>query len=117
MRPPRRRRCRAATTVVPLHLNFRAGSLRCRPVLRPDLHNEISPQCPTAGAHQLHGALLLGAVLVVLALLPLLLARTRLGRDPRFLGVWAVVLVVPAIAGGALLGLAEYHPSSLFVDL
>lgn len=105
------------TTVVPTHVTFGAGSLRCGTVFRPDRNSEIAPVCGPAGANQLRQTLFLGAALVMLALLPLILGRTRAGHHPAVWMGWGAVILLTAILGVARLGLVEYSADGVFFDL
>lgn len=103
--------------VIPTHVSFGAGSIRCGTVLHPDRLIEISPACGPAGAHQLRAVLVLVAVLATVATGPLLIGWWRPGRSTPALGAWAVLLVLVALFGLAYLGVDEYHPASTFFDL
>lgn len=104
------------TTVVPTHVTFGAGSLRCGTVFRPDRNSEIAPLCGPAGANQLRQTLFLGAALVVLAFPPLILGRTRAGH-PAVWVAWGAIILLAAILGVARLGLVEYAAEGVFFDL
>ncbi|MDQ3640862.1 MAG: hypothetical protein M3450_05170 [Actinomycetota bacterium] len=79
--------------------------------------SEIAALCGRAGANHLRATLFVGGVLVVLAVLPLILERTRPGIHPVTWTTWAFVMVLATILGVASLGLAEYAPEGVFFDL
>jgi hypothetical protein len=103
--------------VVPTHVAFGAGSLRCGTVIRPDRNSEIAGACGPAGANQLRVALIVGAFLVALASLPAIVQWIRPGDHARLWAIWGVLILVAAVAGVASLGMVEYAPKSLFFDL
>lgn len=105
------------TTVVPTHVTFGAGALRCGTVFRPDRNSEIAPLCGPAGANHLRQTLFLGAALAVLAFLPLIFGRTRAGHHPAVWVAWGAIVLLTAILGVARLGLVEYAAESVFFDL
>jgi len=105
------------TTVVPTHVTFGAGSVRCGTVLRPDRDSEIAQFCGPAGANHLRAALVVGAVLAVLALVPVLVHWRRPARHTALWAAWSAIMLFAAILGLAALGLVEYAPPSVFVDL
>jgi hypothetical protein len=55
--------------VVPTHVSFGGGSLRCGTVARPD-RSELGAVCERAAANQLRAALILTAILTALACIP-----------------------------------------------
>lgn len=106
------------TTIVPTHVSFGAGSLRCGTVLHPDSSSEIALLCGPAGAHHLRAALIAGGILAVIALVPLAVAWKRPGQRRALWAGWAVVLVVTTVIAVAGLGFfVEYAPKSVFFDL
>ncbi len=105
------------TTVVPTHVTFGAGSVRCGTVLRPDRDSEIAPFCGPAGANHLRAALAVGTVLALLALVPVLVHWRRPERHTALWATWSVIMLFAAIVGIAALGLVEYAPPSVFFDL
>jgi len=105
------------TTIVPTHVTFGAGSLRCGTVLRPDRDSEIAPVCGPAGANHLRATLVRGGILVVIAIVPIVFEWRRPGEHRDLWVGWAVVLVVVTVIAVASLGLVEYAPKSVFFDL
>lgn len=105
------------TTVVPTHVTLGAGSIRCGTVLRPDRDIEIAPLCGPAGANHLRAALAVGAILAVLAVVPLVVQWRRPGQHLSLWAAWGVIILVAAVVGVAWLGVVEYAPESVFFDL
>ncbi|MGI8809739.1 MAG: hypothetical protein ACR2KK_18245 [Acidimicrobiales bacterium] len=105
------------TTVVPTHVTFGAGSIRCGTVLHPDRDSEVAPFCGLAGADHLRAALLVGAFLVVLACMPAVVHRFRPRRYAALWAAWAVTIALVAVVGVASLGVVEYMPDSVYFDL
>ena len=105
------------TTLVPTHVAFGAGSLRCGTVLHPERSSVIAPLCGPAGAHHLRAALIFGALLAVLATIPVVVQRIRPGPHVALWATWGMVMLLAAIVGVAGLGLVEYAPESVFFDL
>jgi hypothetical protein len=97
-------------TVVPTHVTFGAGSLRCGTVLYPDRSSEVSRFCGATGANQLHAVLIVGAVLGALALGPVALGRKRAGDLSPVLAVFAVLFLCLAALAVAWLATVEYSP-------
>lgn len=97
--------------LVPTHVSFGAGSIRCGTVLHPDRTIEVARYCGPAGAHQLRSVVVLGAVLALLALVPAAIGRLRPGplRIAAWV-LWGTLFPVLAVVGVALLGLLEYSP-------
>lgn len=98
-------------TVVPTHLGLGAGSIRCGTVLHPDRSIEVANYCGPAGAHQLRVVLGLGAVLGLLALVPMAIAL--IGQGPirtAACTLWGTFFLIVATVGVASLGLVEYSP-------
>ena len=107
----------AGTTVIPTHVTLGAGSIRCGTVLHPDRQLEVAPICGPTGANHLQAVVVLTAIRTVIAVVPMLLERRRLGR-PVLWASWAIVMAVATVAGLAVLGWAvEYAPESAFFDL
>ena len=105
------------TAVIPTHVTFGAGALRCGTVLRPDRNSEIAPICSPAGANHLRAALAVGAFLAVLAIFPVGVQWIRPGRHAALWAAWGVIMLIAAVVGVAVLGLLEYSPGSVFFDL
>lgn len=105
------------TTVVPTHVTFGAGSLRCGTVLRPERGSELASFCGPAGAHHLRAALIVGTFLTALAIVPVLVQWRRPGPHPALWTIWAVAIVLAAIAGVTGLGMVKYAPRTVFFDL
>jgi hypothetical protein len=105
------------TTVIPTHVTFGAGALRCGTVLRPDRNSEIAPICGSAGANHLRAALAVGAFLAVLAIFPMVVQWIRPGPHAALWAAWGVTMLIAAVVGVAGLGLVEYSPPSVFFDL
>ena len=68
--------------VVPTHVSFGGGSLRCGTVVRPD-RSELGAVCDRAAANQLRAALVLTGILTALACIPFLVEWRRPARYPR----------------------------------
>ena len=105
------------TTVIPTHVTFGAGALRCGTVLRPDRNSEIAPICGPAGANHLRAALAVGAFLAVLAVVPVVIQWIRPGPHAALWAAWGVTMLIAAVVGVASLGLVEYATESPFFDL
>jgi len=106
------------TTMVPTHVTFGAGSLRCGTVLHPDSSSEIALLCGPAGAHHLRAALIVGGILAVIAFVPLVVEWRRPGQHRGLWAGWAMVLAVATGVAVAGLGFfVEYAPKSVFFDL
>ncbi len=105
------------TTVIPTHVTFGAGALRCGTVLRPDRNSEIAPICGPAAANHLRAALAVGAFLAVVAIFPVVVQWIRPGRHAALWAAWGVIMLIAAVVGVAGLGLVEYSPKSVFFDL
>ena len=103
--------------VVPTHVSFANGSIRCGTVLRPDRSSDLANACGPAGANQLRATLAMGLVLALLALVPLLIARLFRTQPWAVWATWAVLTLTVPVVGVAWLGIGvEYTPSSVFVD-
>jgi len=100
-------------TVVPTHVTFGAGSLRCGTVVRPDRNSEIAPLCGAAGANHLRAALAVGAFLAVLALLPVVVQWRWPGPHLVLWVTWGTIMLLVGAVGVATLGLVEYAPKEL----
>ena len=105
------------TTVVPTHVTFGDGAIRCGTVLRPDRNIEIAPVCGPAGANHLRATLAVGAVLALLAVVPLAVQWRFPGRHLSLWTAWAVIMAVAAVLGVAWLRVVEYAPEGVFFDL
>ena len=104
-------------TVVPTHVTFGAGAIRCGTVLRPDRNIEIAPVCGPAGANHLRATLAVGAFLAVLAVVPLVVQWRSPGQHLSLWTAWGVIMAVAAVLGVAWLGVVEYVPQGVFFDL
>ena len=104
-------------TVVPTHVTFGAGAIRCGTVLRPDRSIEIAPVCGPAGANHLRETLGVGAFLAVLAVVPLAVQWRSPGQHLSLWTAWGVIMAVAAVLGVAWLGVVEYAPQGVFFDL
>ena len=93
-------------TLVPVRVTFGAGSLRCGTALDPDRTGEIADVCGPAATDQLGEALRLGAVLALLAILPLVIDRLKPHRRKGAWGLWGVVFTLVALAGIGVLSYA-----------
>ena len=105
------------TTVVPTHVTFGAGAMRCGTVLHPDRDIEVAPVCGPAGANHLRATLAVGAFLAVLAVVPMLVQWRRPGEHLALWTAWGMIMLVAAVLGVAWLGVVEYTPGSVFFDL
>ena len=70
-----------------------------------------------AGANQLRATLVLGAVLVAVAVVPLFLRRVRPAAHSAVWAAWVVALLVVAVVGIVSLTRVAYSPSHIFIDL
>ncbi len=104
------------TTVVPTHVTFGAGAIRCT-VLRPDRNIEVAPVCGPAGANHLRATLAVGAFLAVLAVVPVVVQWRCPGQHLSLWTAWGVTIAVAAVLGVAWLGLVEYSAEGVFFDL
>ena len=103
--------------VVPIRLALGAGSVGCGTVLRPDRGGELSAACDTVVADHRRATLTVGAVLAVLAAIPVVAGRRFLRSGSKAWAAWAVVFVAVAVAGVAWLATVASVPSSVFFDL
>jgi hypothetical protein len=104
--------------VIPTHATPGNGSIRCGTVFRPERESEIAPLCGPAGDHQLRATVILGAILVLLAIVPVLVEKIRPRHRTAFWAGWAVFMLGVAIAGVVGLGFfVEYSPDRVFIDL
>ena len=102
--------------VVPTHVSFGAGSLRCGTVVRPD-RSELGAVCYRAAANQLRATLALTAVLTALACIPFVVEWRRPARYSRLWVPWGAVMLFAAVIGVASLAMLDYTPESVFIDL
>jgi len=107
----------ASIAVVPTRLALGAGSIGCGTVLRPDRTGDLSAACERVVADHLRATLTVGAVLAVLALVPVLGGRTFQRSGAKASAVWAAIFVAVAVAGVAWLATVASVPSSMFFDL
>ena len=105
------------TTVVPTHVTFAAGAIRCGTVLRPDRDIEIAPVCGAAGANHLRATLAVGALLAVIAAVPMVVQWMRPGQHLPLWTAWGVIMLFAVMLGVAWLGVVEYAPEGVFFDL
>ena len=105
------------TTVVPTHATLGAVSRQCGTVLRPDRDGLSAPICGPAGANHLRAAVGVGAVLAVLAAVPVIVQWRRPGRRPALWAAWGVVTLATAVAGLTVLATVEYVQEGVFFDL
>ena len=106
------------TTVVPTHVALGAGTLRCGTVLHPDRNSEIAPLCGPAGANHLRATLAVGALLAVLAVVPVVVQWRCPGRTLSLWVAWGLIMLVTGVVGVAGLGFfVEYTSESVFFDL
>ncbi|MFN2506202.1 MAG: hypothetical protein ABR540_18645 [Acidimicrobiales bacterium] len=106
------------TMIIPTHVTFGAGSLRCGTVLRPERNSEVAPLCDRVAQNHLRAVLVIGAVLAAIALAPLVVASRRPGRHVALAVGWAVTMVLATIVAVAVMGwVVEYAPDSIFFDL
>ena len=105
------------TTIVPTHVTFGAGAIRCGTVLRPDRNIEIAPVCGPAGANHLRATLAVGALLAALAVVPVVVQWRSPGQHLSFWTAWGVTMAVAAVLGVTWLGLVEYSAEGVFFDL
>lgn len=105
-----------AVAVVPTHVSFGAGSLRCGTVVHPD-RSELGAVCDRAAANQLRAAIALTAVLAALACVPLVVEWRRPARYSGLWVAWGAVMVFAAVIGVAGLAMLDYSPKSVFIDL
>lgn len=90
----------------------------CGTVLQPDRTNEIARFCGAAGAQHLRAALVLGAVLAILALLPVVIGAVRSRPAARALTAgWAVIFLFVTVVGLLSLTVIEYSPPREVLDL
>jgi hypothetical protein len=98
------------TVVIPTHVSFGAGSIRCGTVLHPR-SIEIPKVCERAATNQLRATAALTAVMVAFAVVPWVLGR--LFHKPNVAwGVWAAMYVAFAAVGLVFLALLQYSPPS-----
>jgi hypothetical protein len=102
--------------VVPTHVSFGAGSLRCGTVVRPD-RSELGAVCDRATTNQLRATLALTAVLTALACIPFVVEWRRPARYSRLWVPWGAVMLFAAVIGVASLAMLDYTPESVFIDL
>jgi hypothetical protein len=102
--------------VVPTHVSFGAGSLRCGTVVHPD-RSELGAVCVRAAANQLRAAVVLTAILTALACVPLVVEWRRPDRYSGLWVAWGAIMVLVAVIGVAGLAMLDYSPKSAFVDL
>lgn len=102
--------------VVPTHVSFGAGSLRCGTVVRSD-RSELGAVCDRAAANQLRATLVLTAVLTALACIPFVVEWQRPTRYSRLWVPWGAVMLFAAVIGVASLAMLDYTPKSVFIDL
>jgi hypothetical protein len=102
--------------VVPTHVSFGGGSLRCGTVVRPD-RSELGAVCDRAAANQLRAALVLTAILTGLAGIPFVVEWRRPNRNSRLWVPWGAVVLFTAVIGVAGLAMLDYSPKSMFIDL
>ena len=95
--------------VVPTHVSFGAGSLRCGTVARPD-RSELGAVCDRAAANQLRATLALTAVLTALACIPFVVEWRRPARDSRLWVPWGAVMLFAAVIGVDSLAMLDYTP-------
>ena len=108
-----------AIAVIPMHVTFGAGSLRCGTVLQPDITSEIGDVCPKARGEHLRAAVGSGVFLALVALGPLLPPVASGERASR---LWLItsILVWVALATLALAWIGtsvEYSPPADVFDL
>jgi hypothetical protein len=102
--------------VVPTHVSFGGGSLRCGTVVRPD-RSELGAVCDRAATNQLRAALVLTAILTALACIPFVVEWRRPARYSRLWIPWGAVMLFTAVIGIAGLAMLDYSPKSVFIDL
>lgn len=102
--------------VVPTHVSFGGGSLRCGTVVRPGLSG-LGAVCDRAAANQLRAALVLTAILTALACIPLVVEWRRPARYSRLWVPWGAVMLFTAVIGVAGLVMLDYMPKRVFIDL
>ena len=102
--------------VVPTHVSFGGGSLRCGTVVRPD-RSELGAVCDRAAANQLRAALVLIGILTALACIPLVVEWRRPARYSRLWVLWGAIMLFTAVIGVASLAMLDYSPKSVFIDL
>lgn len=102
--------------IVPTHVSFGAGSLRCGTVVRPD-RSELGAVCDRAAANQLRATLVLTAILTALASIPFVVEWRRPAQYSRLWVPWGAVLLFIAVTGVAGLAMLDYSPKSVFIDL
>ena len=102
--------------VVPTHVSFGAGSLRCGTVVRPD-RSELGAVCDRAAANQLRAVLVLAGILTALACIPFVVEWRRPARYSRLWIPWGAVMLFTAVIGVTGLAMLDYSPKSVFIDL
>lgn len=106
-----------ALAVVPMHVTFGAGSLRCGTVLDPDTKGEIGEVCPRARGQHRSASLGAGAVLGLIALIPLVTPAAT-GRDAgravlaAVASLWVVVMLLSLLWIGS--GVEYSPPTDVF---
>ncbi|MEA2827349.1 MAG: hypothetical protein QOG43_1788 [Actinomycetota bacterium] len=105
------------TAVMGGHVDLGGASIRCGTVVNPDRAHEISSACGPARARQLRAALMAGAVLVVVAIVPAVVQRRRPVTGRKFVLAWAVGFVIVTVVALVWLGTVTYTPDTIFFDL
>ena len=103
--------------LIPTHVSFGAGSVRCGTVWHPDRVSEFARFCGKAGAQQLRASLGAGALLGGLGFVPLLVWRLPRRQRRATSALWVVVFIVTAALALMLLGTTEYSPSGASFQL
>ena len=88
-----------AIAVIPMHVTFGAGSLRCGTVLEPDTTSEIGEVCPKARGEHLRAAVGSGVFLALVSLVPLLPPVVSGERASR---LWLVMSILAWLAFATL---------------
>ena len=107
----------AGVAVVPTRLALGAGSIGCGTVLRPDRTGDLAAACDPIVADHLRATLTVGALLAVLACVPVVAGRRYQRPAARAWAAWAVVFVAVAVAAMAWLATVASVPKSVFFDL
>ncbi len=108
-----------ATAVMPMHVTFGAGSVRCGTVLEPDTTSEIGDVCPKARGTHLGAAVGSGVLLALVALFPLVPPVVAGNRASRLWLVTSIMAwIVFATLALAWIGTSvEYSPPADVFEL
>jgi len=106
----------ALIVILPTRLRFGSKVIACHSVVFPQRYDPIaSALCKKAGAYRLRASAGIGALLGALALVPILIDRTRPTR--RAFIVWGATFVFVMIIAIGLLATVGARYTSVFLDL